>query len=116
MSFNFERLSVYQKAIELTNDIYNLTKKWPKEYLYDITSQLRRAVLSISLNIAEGSSRTTKGNKNFLDISRGSRFEAIAIITVAKKQRLLTANQYDSLYLRLTELSKMLSGLKSSLK
>ena len=116
MSFNFESLSVYQKAISLTEEIYKLTKSWPKEHLYDISSQLRRAVLSIPLNIAEGSSRTKKDNRRFLDIARGSCFEVVAITNVALKLNLLDKLIRDKLYSQLTELSKMISGLKSSLK
>lgn len=116
MSFNFESLSVYQKSISLTEEIYKLTKSWSKEHLYDISSQFRRAVLSIPLNIAEGSSRTKKDNRRFLDIARGSCFEVVAIIDVALKLNLLDKLIRDKLYSQLTELSKMISGLKSSLK
>ena len=116
MSFNFENLSVYQKAINLADEIYLLTKLWPKEYLYDLTSQLRRSVLSIALNIAEGQSRSKRDNRRFLDISRGSCFEAAAIIDLALKQKLLSQPNYDKIYSQLTEISRMITGLKSSLK
>lgn len=116
MPFNFENLTVYLKATELAQEIYHLTGKWPKEYLFDITSQLRRAILSISLNIAEGSSRSIKDNKRFLDIARGSCFEAVAIISIALKIGVLNEESHKRIYDKLTEISKMISGLKSSLK
>lgn len=116
MSFNFENLSVYNKSIDLAEKIYLLTKNWPREYLYDLTTQIRRAILSISLNIAEGSSRTKKDNRRFLDIARGSCFEAVSIIAVALRLKLINKSTYDDLYSYLTELSRMSSGLKSSLK
>lgn len=116
MSFNFENLTVFQKATELAQEIYHLTGKWPKEYLFDITSQLRRAILSISLNIAEGSSRSKKDNRRFLDIARGSCFEAVAVIDIALKIGLINKSGREEIYAKLTELSKMISGLKSALK
>jgi len=116
MSFNFENLSVYQKALDLVEETYKITRSWPKEFLYDLTSQFRRCILSIALNIAEGSARTKKDNRRFIDISRGSCYEAVPIIETAFRLKLINSNTKDNYYEKLTELSKMLSGLKSSLK
>lgn len=114
-SFNFQNLNVYKKALDYCDQIYILTKQWPKEYLFDITSQIRRASLSITLNIAEGTSRTKKDFSRFIDISRGSSYECVALIEMGSKLSLLTEDAKNKLLLNLEELSKMLSGLKKSM-
>jgi four helix bundle protein len=69
---SFKDLFVWQKGIELVNEIYKLTKLFPKEELYWLTSQIRRAAISVPSNIAEGWGRgTTKNYIQFLEIARG---------------------------------------------
>jgi len=113
--FSFENLEVYQKAVSFSNKIYALSKRWPREYLFDLTSQIRRAALSIPLNTAEGTSRSRKDFSRFIDIARGSCFECAALIEIASTQNLINQSTKDELIDELVLLSKMLSGLKKSL-
>lgn len=114
--FRFENLTVYKRSLELTNKIYSITRGWPKEYLHDLTSQIRRASLSICLNIAEGSGRGKKEFQHFLTISRSSCFEVIPLVEIAFKQKIISDKIKDAIIDEVYQLSKMLSSLKSSFK
>ena len=114
--FNFEKLRVYQDALIFIDIIYEITQSFPKQELFGITTQLQRAAVSISLNIAEGSSRTKKDFHHFLDISRGSCYECAAIMTIAKKRRYISDTDYEVCYQHCTKLAKMISALKASIK
>lgn len=114
--FRFEELKVYQKALLFVDGIYNLTKNWPKSETFGLISQLRRASISIVLNIAEGSSRTSKDFSHFLSVARGSCFECVAILTIAKNQKLINQEEYLRIYSQCLELARMLSGLRSKIK
>lgn len=70
--FNFEKLIVYQKSLDYIDYVYELTNKFPKEEIYGLTSQWRRAANSVALNIGEGEGGTTKEFSNFLRISKRS--------------------------------------------
>lgn len=115
LSFNFEKLEVYQKSITLNKKVYLLTLKWPREYLFGLTDQLRRATLSISLNIAEGSGRTAKDFSHFVSISRGSAFECIPILEIAQELKLISQSDFDLLYSEYKSISQMLTNLRKSL-
>jgi len=111
--FNFEKLIVYQKAIEFSNSVYRSTLNWDKKFQFNLADQFRRASLSISLNIAEGSSKTKKDFKRFILISRGSAYECVPIIEIAMKQKVITRKQYEIWYNQISELAKMLSVLRN---
>lgn len=111
----FETLDVYKDSLDYANRWYTLTRSWPREYLYDLTSQIRRAVLSVPLNIAEGSSRSNNDFKRFLDIARGSCYECIPLIEIAHLQGLLSKKDRDKWYYKYDELAKRISALKKSL-
>ncbi len=73
--FKFENLNVYQDALLFVDLVYKLTKTWPKEELFALSAQLQRAAVSIALNIADGSSRTSRDLSHFVSLARGSSFE-----------------------------------------
>jgi len=114
MGFNFEELDVYKKAIDFVSNIYSSTKGFPKDETFGLTSQLRRAAVSIPSNISEGSARTRKDFGHFIDIARGSLFECVALLQISIKLNHIGAGKYAELRNNLTELSKMLSGLKKA--
>ena len=116
MDFKFEDLRVYQRAIDFAEKVYILTKRFPKDELFGLTSQLRRAAVSISLNIAEGSARTKKDFGRFLDIARGSLFECVSILQISLKQNYIDKVVFDETRKELVVIAKMLSGLKRGIK
>jgi len=114
MGFNFEELDVYNKAIALVSSIYLLTKTFPRDEIFGLTSQLRRAAVSIPSNISEGSARSKKDFSRFIDMARGSVFECVTLLQISLKQCYIEQERYIDLTNDLTDLSKMLSGLKRS--
>ena len=115
MKFNFEDLQVYQKSLDLVDSVYIISKQFPQEEVYGITSQFRRAAVSISLNIAEGSGGTKKEFLRFLRTASNSLKECIVCITVAQRQDFISSKEHDEMREKLVEISKMISGLKKYL-
>jgi four helix bundle protein len=114
--FNFEKLDVWHKAIDFADQVYALTRAFPDNERFGLTNQMRRAAVSISSNIAEGSSRSSKSDfARFIQIATGSVFEVISQATIAKRQGFLSEAAFVKLYSAAEEQSKMLSGLKKSL-
>ncbi len=112
---NFERLNVYQEAVLLTTDIYKLTKKYPKDELFGLVGQMRRAAVSVPLNIAEGSSRTKKDFRHFLTMAVGSCYELVALYKVSLELGLLSKQEYDKLYVSTSDLAKRINALRKSM-
>ena len=114
--FNFEKLDVSHMAIDFTDFVYSETRKFPGEERFGLTNQLRRAAVSISSNIAEGSSRSSKADfVRFVEIGTGSVFEVASQSFVARRQEFLSEHSFGGLYAAAEELSRMLSGLRKSL-
>lgn len=101
---------------EYVSEVYNVTKKFPKEEIYGLTSQLRRATLSIILNYIEGYARQRKlVLKNFLEISYGSLKETKYLIYFSHKQKYLDLNNYKSLEKISDRIGAMLWGILKNL-
>lgn len=113
--FSFENLEVYKRALEFANLIFKITENWSRDYSFNLMDQLRRAALSVALNIAEGSARSKTEFKRFLDIARGSCYECVPLIEIATKQNLIPKAEKERLYRELNEMAMMLNGLKRSL-
>ena len=114
--FNFEKLDVWQKAIDFADLIYNETQTFPSEERFGLTNQLRRAVVSISSNTAEGSSRSSRTDfARFAEIATGSVFEVVSLSFIARRRNFFSEDQFRKIYTDAEELSRMLSGLRRSL-
>jgi four helix bundle protein len=116
MAFAFEKLIVYQKAIDFADRICKLTDGFPRGCFF-LSDQLNRAALSIATNIAEGNGRFTKPDRrNFFGIARGSVQECVPLLELARRRDLLKPEEHAMLKLNLEEIAKMLSGLISGLE
>ena len=117
MGFKFEKLDVWQKAIELSFNIHELTRTFPKEELYILTPQIKRAADSIALNIAEGSTGQSNAEfKLFIGYAIRSAIEVVSCLHIGKKRKLVPVNKFQELYLELEIIIKMLQALRNSLK
>lgn len=116
MSFKFEKLLVWQKALDLSGVVSDVVKKFPKEELYVLSSQIKRAADSISLNIAEGSTGQTNPEfKRFLGIAIRSDIEVVGCIYVAQRRNIIDHADFERIYNMCEELLVMLNSLRNSL-
>lgn len=115
--FNFEKLEVWNEAIEFADLVYTITRAYPEGERFGLTNQMRRAAVSISSNIAEGSSRLSRPDfARFVEIATGSVFEAVSQSVISKRQGCRSEADYQRLYAAAEQQSKMLSGLRRSLR
>jgi four helix bundle protein len=111
------KFKIWQKAIELTTEIYIATKEFPKEELYGLKSQIRRAAVSIPSNISEGAGRNSNNEfVHFLGISNGSTFELQTQIIIANQLMLIDYKLKAKLLLLIDEIQKMNYSLQKKLK
>jgi four helix bundle protein len=114
---SYKELVVWQKAMILVKEVYLVTGKFPKEEIYGLTSQLRRSVVTVVSNIAEGQARNSKGEfKQFLGISKGSLAETETLLLLSKDLDFITSIDYEKITRLTTEVAKLLNGLLKSLK
>lgn len=112
MNSDYKRLNVWQKSMDLTVEIYQLIKSLPKEEKYALADQMRRAVVSIPSNIAEGHGRNShKEFIKFLSISKGSLLELETQLLICNRLDYLSVRQVMNVFESIEEISKMLNSL-----
>lgn len=110
---SYKDLIVWQKGIELVSTIYLITKKFPVQEQFGLTSQMQRAAVSIPANIAEGYGRNTKNEyANFLRIAHGSLTELETLLLIARKQSYCNEGEFSNIEAMLDELGAMLYRLR----
>lgn len=113
---NFKKLKVYQRAIEFAVEVYKVSKSFPKDEMYGLTSQIRRAVISISLNIAEGSgNKSDKEFQRFLEIALRSDYEVMTCLEIALKLNYCKRKEYERLITEADEIAAMITGFSKSM-
>jgi four helix bundle protein len=116
MAFKFEKLHIWQKALELSDIVFQLSKKFPKEEMYVLTSQIRRSADSVALNIAEGSTgQSNKVFNRFLGIALRSNIEVVGCIYIAQRRGYIDPESFNKIYRSCEELLVMINSLRRSL-
>ena len=114
---DYKKLKVWEDAHKFTIDIYRITKKFPKNEQYGLTSQIRRSASSIPTNIVEGSGQLNNGNLiRFLGIAKGSAFETEYQLLLAKDLSYITDAEYNILIEKIKYIIRRLNNLIKSLK
>ncbi|QWT84312.1 four helix bundle protein [Chryseobacterium cucumeris] len=114
---NYMELIVWNKSVDLVTEIYSVTTIFPKEELYGLTSQIRRASISVPSNIAEGHSRrSTSDYLQFLKIARGSCAELETQLIISKNLSYLSSEKFKILIEKTSEISKMLNAIITKLQ
>ena len=117
MAFKFENLKVWQKALDFDDEINKLVKTFPKDEVYVLSSQMKRAADSVVLNIAEGSTGQSNPEFNkFLGYALRSAIEVVACLHIAKKRGFINDNIFTDFYSKAEEITKMTQALRNSLK
>jgi four helix bundle protein len=115
--FRFENLEIWKLAVEYGNVLYKAAKQFPSDELYGLSAQLRRAVVSISSNIAEGSGAGTNKNfSNFLDISIKSTLETVSILYFAASNGYITEIERKDFYEQAERIIRKIRAFKKTLR
>jgi four helix bundle protein len=116
MAFKFESLQVWQRALDLTDEIDQLTKKFPKDELYVLSSQIKRAAGSVVLNIAEGcTGQTNPVFRTFLSYALRSGIEVVSCLFIGRKRKIISDTDFNKLYDEYQALTKMITALRNTL-
>ena len=113
---NYQDLIVWQKSMDMVEIVYNLTGKFPRQELYGLTNQLRRAAVSVPSNIAEGHTRKSRAEYlNFLSIAQDSRAEVETQMLIAQRLGYVTSDETAPVLSLLNEINRMISAIKRRL-
>jgi four helix bundle protein len=114
---SFRDLQVWQRAIQLSVAIYRLTREFPREELYGLSTQIRHAAVSVPSNIAEGHGRMSTGEyRQFLGFARGSNFELQTQLEIARALEFGDSKKIDETEALSFEVGKMISGILNAIK
>lgn len=112
---NYRELRVWERSIDWVERVYRISASWPADERFGLTSQARRAAVSVAANVAEGAGRRTSGEfKQFLGIAKGSLAEAETLLIIAVRLGYTSRSDNDALLAEADEISRMLSGLSAS--
>lgn len=114
--FKFEDLKVYQKSLDFVDDVYAVKKKFPREEIYGLSSQYKRAAISIPMNIAEGAGDTDAQFNRYLQMAWDSSKECVVCSTIARRQGFISMDEDKDARIKLSELAKMTVSLQKYLK
>jgi four helix bundle protein len=115
--FSYRKLNVYQLSKILVTDVYKLVERFPKEETYALCDQMRRAVISIPSNIAEGTSKASpKEQFHFIEIAYGSLMEIMCQTEIAYDQHYITQDDLSMIEEKIVSIYKMLSSMQASLR
>ncbi len=114
----YKDLKIYQRSYEMAKAVYEMTKSFPREELYGMTSQLRRAALSIPLNIAEGYSKRESQQEfnRFLQMAIGSTNEVLVLMDFSRDVEYITSKQHEAICNAYREIARMISGYIKTVK
>ena len=111
--YSFEKLDVFQNARNLVNIIYDTTELIPRTELYGISSQMKRAAISVMANVVEGNSRiTNKDRANFMTISYSSLMELLSLILISLDRKFISDDRYKTLRIEIDKLSNQINALR----
>jgi four helix bundle protein len=114
---DFRDLEVWQKSMDLAVDVYTIARRFPREERFELTSQLRKAVVSVSSNIAEGSGRaTTKDLLNFLSTARGSLRESESLLLLSQRLGYASERELKAAIQLVHRIGQMLTALRKNLR
>jgi four helix bundle protein len=117
MHHNFRKLRIWQNAMEIVDDIYSCSAKFPKEEMFGLTSQIRRCAISLPNNIAEGAGRkSTKDFSHFLDVALSSGNELITELLIAERRMYLDNKSVEELITKVDTWQKMTVTFQKTLQ